>query len=156
MSGIRLDGKAAIVTGASKGIGRAIALTLAGAGASVLGTARHDDGVAELAQAAKAAGGAFHFRKADASRWDDCQAVAAEALERFGRIDILVNNAGTSMPHIPIDSITEADWLAVTGVTFNGVAFMSRAALPAMIAQADGSIVNIASTAGVQTGAAMG
>src|SRR5581483_6602491 len=84
MSGIRLDGKVAIVTGATKGIGRAIVLALAGAGATILGTARHDDGTLELEQAVDQAGGVFRFLQADASRWDDCQQTVTYALESFG------------------------------------------------------------------------
>jgi len=152
----RLAGKAAIVTGATKGIGRAIALKLAGAGASVLGLARDISNADELVAQIGALGAKAHFISADVSKWEDCQRAVSAALEVFGRLDILVNNAGTSLPHLPISQIAEADWRKVTGVTLDGTAFMSRSALPHMIGSKDGVIVNIASTAGVQTGAAMG
>jgi len=154
MSDVRLDGKIALVTGATKGIGKAIVLALADAGASVFGAARSPMPAADLE--AMSRGGRFAFIQADVSRWRDCQRLAEAACERYGHVDILVNNAGTSMPHVPIASIEEAAWREVVGVTLEAVVFMSRAVLPGMIARKDGVIINIASTAGVQTGAGMG
>jgi len=156
MSAIRLDGKIAIVTGATKGIGRAITMALAQAGATIVGAARDGGPAHEVAEEVKRAGGSFTFVTADVSSWEDCQRLAKTALADHGRVDILVNNAGTSLPQVRVDKLSEADWRAVIGVTLDGVAFMSRAVLPSMIDNRDGVIINIASTAGVQTAGTMG
>lgn len=150
MSSIRLDGKVALITGATKGIGRALTLALASAGASVVGTARNGGKAAtDLAEQAKQVGGSFTFVQADVSRWDDCQNSVSVALEKFAHVDILVNNAGTSLPAAKMENLEEAGWRAVTSVTLDGTVFMSRAVLPAMLKQKDGVILNVASHAGV-------
>jgi NAD(P)-dependent dehydrogenase (short-subunit alcohol dehydrogenase family) len=151
-----LSGQVAIVTGATRGIGRALSLALAAAGATVVGTARNPGPAAELEQEIHEIGAAFTFVEADAGDWDDCERVADVALERHGRIDILINNAGTSLPQTRIDAITQDDWRAVAGPTLDGPLFMSRAVLPAMREQGSGVIINVASGAGVQALETMG
>ena len=155
MGSIRLDGKVAIVTGASKGIGRAITDVLLDAGATVVGVARRA-AEPDVVQARSQHGERFHEIEADVSSWDDCATICDETLARHGRIDILVNNAATSLPHVRIAELTREDWTAVMGVSLEGVLFMSRHALPHMIEQRDGVIINIGSTAAVQTAPSMG
>ncbi len=150
---VDLSGQVAIVTGATRGIGHALSVSLAGAGATVVGTARNPEPAAALCDEL---GAAFTFVQADAGRWDDCQRVAATALEQHGRIDILINNAGTSLPQLRIDELSEEDWRAVSGPTLDGPLFMSRAVLPTMREQRGGVIVTVASGAGVQGLATMG
>ena len=153
---IDLTGNTAIITGATRGIGRALSLALAAAGANVVGTAR-DPGPAEaLGKEIDALGATFEFVQADAGSWEHCHRVAATALDRFGRVDILLNNAGTSLPQVRIDEMDEESWRAVAGPTLDGPLFMSRAVLPAMRAQRSGTIITIASGAGIQGLATMG
>ena len=153
---VELTGHVAIVTGASRGIGRALSLALAAAGATVVGTARNPEPAASLREEIEALGAMFTFVQADAGRWEDCQRVAATALEHHGRIDILLNNAGTSLPQVRIDALEEDDWRAVAGPTLDGPLFMSRAVLPTMREQRGGVIITIASGAGIQGLATMG
>jgi NAD(P)-dependent dehydrogenase (short-subunit alcohol dehydrogenase family) len=153
---VDLTGQVAVVTGATRGIGRALSLAFAAAGADVVGTARGAEPAAALAEEITALGAGFTFVQADAGDWDDCQRVAATALDRHGRIDVLLNNAGTSLPQVRIDELEEAQWRAVAGPTLDGPLFMARAVLPAMRAQQGGVIVNVASGAGVQGLATMG
>lgn len=150
---VDLSGQVAIVTGATRGIGRALTLALTDAGATVVGTARNPAPATELQTEL---GDRFAFVQADAGAWADCMRVADATRARYGRIDILINNAGTSLPQTRIDAISEADWRAVAGPTLDGPLFMSRAVLPAMREQAGGCIVNVASGAGVQALETMG
>jgi NAD(P)-dependent dehydrogenase (short-subunit alcohol dehydrogenase family) len=153
---VELTGQVAVVTGATRGIGRALSLALAAAGATVVGTARDPAPAASLGEEIEALGTRFTFVQADAGRWEDCQRVAATALEHHGRIDILLNNAGTSLPQVRIDALEEEDWRAVAGPTLEGPLFMSRAVLPRMREQRGGVIITIASGAGIQGLATMG
>jgi NAD(P)-dependent dehydrogenase (short-subunit alcohol dehydrogenase family) len=153
---VELSGQVALVTGATRGIGRALSLALAAAGATVVGTARDPEPAAALGGEIADLGSTFTFVQADAGRWDDCQEVAATALEHHGRIDILLNNAGTSLPQVRIDELDEDDWRAVAGPTLDGPLFMSRAVLPQMREQQSGVIITVASGAGIQGLATMG
>ncbi|MCW3015601.1 MAG: family NAD(P)-dependent oxidoreductase [Solirubrobacterales bacterium] len=153
---VQLSGQVALVTGATRGIGRALSLALAAAGATVVGTARDPEPAASLGDEIDGLGAAFTFVQADVGRWEDCQRVAATALEQHGRIDILLNNAGTSLPQVRIDELEEDDWRAVAGPTLDGPLFMSRAVLPGMREQQGGVVITIASGAGIQGLATMG
>lgn len=153
---IDLTGQVALVTGATRGIGRALSLAFASAGAHVVGTARNPEPAAALEREINALGASFTFVAADVSRWSDCHDAAELALRTHGRIDVLVNNAGTSLPQARIHQLDERSWRAVSGPTLDGPLFMSRAVLPAMRAQRGGVIVNICSGAGIQALATMG
>jgi NAD(P)-dependent dehydrogenase (short-subunit alcohol dehydrogenase family) len=153
---VDLTGQVALVTGATRGIGRALSLALAARGASIVGTARSPEPADSLREEIEALGSSFTFVRADAGCWEDCQHVAAAALEQHGRVDILLNNAGTSLPQVRIDEIEEEDWRAVAGPTLEGPLFMSRAVLPAMRARQGGVIITVASGAGIQGLATMG
>jgi 3-oxoacyl-[acyl-carrier protein] reductase len=149
MSSFRLDGKVILITGATQGIGRACTLELASRGARVIGSARNPEPVAELMVAAKRSGGEFTFIQGDASNWADCKRVAEAARAVYGKIDVLINNAGISRPHAKMEEIEESDWRAVVGSTLEGTVAMTRYVLPGMIAQKDGLILNISSSAAV-------
>ncbi|MEJ1160931.1 2-dehydro-3-deoxy-D-gluconate 5-dehydrogenase KduD [Prosthecomicrobium sp. N25] len=144
-----LTGRVAIVTGASTGLGRAMAVALAEAGADVAGVARSDQ--SETAAAVEAAGSGYHAITADLAGADKA-AVLAEAVEVFGRVDILVNNAGTIRRADAVD-FTEADWDAVMDLNLKAAFFLSQAFARNRIAAGEpGKIVNIASMLSFQGG----
>ena len=133
-----------LVTGASSGIGRATALAFAAAGARVVLVARRRDVLDEVA---RLAGGEVFVRPTDVTRRDDVRACFAEARARFGRIDVVVNNAGVLRP-APVTEIATADLEAMLRVNLFGALFVMQEAVPLMLAQGGGSIVNVASLAG--------
>ena len=150
-----LTGRVAIVTGGGRGLGRAMVLGLAQAGAQVVATAaRQRDEIERLARDASTGGwrDAIYPMLADVTREDDCSATVAAALERFGRLDILVNNAGRGMRYVREDFLkqptrfweTAADtWRLVIETNVIGPFLMARAAVPSMLAHRWGRIVNI-------------
>jgi NADP-dependent 3-hydroxy acid dehydrogenase YdfG len=143
----RLDGKVAIVTGASSGIGEAVARSLAGAGASVVVTARREDRLAALAAKISEAGGRALAVAADVAVMADVEAVVAATAESFGPVDILVNNAGL-MPLSPMSEARIEDWARMVDVNVKGVLHGIAAVLPGMIERHSGHIVNVGSLAG--------
>ncbi len=142
-----LDGRMALVTGASRGLGRAIALALANAGADVALGVREPSSAADLVTEIEAMG-----RRAVAVRMDvlDLGQIAIavdEVVERLGRLDILVNNAGAS-PEDPAEVVTEANFDLTMGVNVKGLFFTSQAAGRVMIRQGFGRIISLSSQAG--------
>lgn len=141
-----LSGQCAIVTGASRGIGRAVAVLLAKEGADLVinGTnlALLEDLASEIADIGRFAVTCL----GDASDPAIASQAAEQALDRFGRIDVLVNNAGINLRSPTLDMALE-DWQRVLDVNLNGTLHFCRAALPAMIAQEGGRIVNVSSSA---------
>ena len=138
-----LDGKVALITGAPRNIGRAIALELASAGAAVMGLARTDEaGLREMADAVTAAGGQAEWRLADVTDPASVRASVDATLARFGRIDILVNNAAIR-GEIPFEAMTLEQWHKVLAVTLDGAFLCSQAALAALTASGEGAIINI-------------
>jgi len=145
---MRLEGKTAIVTGASRGLGRAIALAFAREGADVLvNYAAQEARAAEVAAAIERHGRRAILQRADVSDAAQVRAMVQAATAKFGRVDILVNNAGITMPKGLLET-SEADWDRVLAINLKGVFLCCQAAAEAMIAQGGGRIINIASTAG--------
>jgi 3-oxoacyl-[acyl-carrier protein] reductase len=144
-----LRGKVAIVTGASKGIGREIALELSREGADLVICARGPDALAAVAGEIRGAGGRVEAIVADVATVEEPLRVVALAREKFGRIDVLVNNAGKGSPK-PLLELTEADWRASLDLNFMSAVRMSLAAVPIMRAQGGGRIINISSRVGRQ------
>lgn len=144
-----LAGKAALVTGANTGIGRAIAVALAEAGADVAlaGRSRAD----ETAAAVEALGRKAVLIEADLATTEPVARVVEEALAAFGRLDILVNNAGIIRRADAVD-FSEADWDAVIDTNLKSLFFLCQAAGRQMLAQGSGKIVNIASLLSFQGG----
>lgn len=142
-------GQVALVTGGSRGIGRAIALELAQQGARVLvNYERNAAAAAEVvAQIAQGGGAALSFA-ADVADEAAVAALVQAALERWGRLDVLVNNAGVTAD-APFVRMTDAQWHAVLETNLSSVFFCCRAALAPMRAQSYGRIVNIGSLAGL-------
>ena len=140
-------GKTAIVTGAGKGFGRAIALRLAQDGAGVVAADIHAAHAEETAALIRTAGGEATSCTVDVASAGSVEAMVRCALAHgHGRVDILVNNAGI-WKSTPTEETTEADWDRVLGVNLKGVFLCCRAVIPIMKAQARGHIVNIASIA---------
>lgn len=148
---ISVRDKVAIITGASRGIGRAIAEVLAADGARVLLVARGASELVTLKVSIKADGGTAAICRGDVSRKDDMTAMAATCLERFGRIDILCHNAGI-FPTARVEETTEALWDEIHAVNLKSTLFAVQACLPAMKAQRYGRIVLTGSTAGYYSG----
>lgn len=144
-----LDGKVAIVTGSSSGIGEAVARSLAQAGASVVVNSSRspEAGEAVAASLPKAV-----YLRCDVSDDAACRALVAETLERFGRLDVLVNNAGTTsvVRHSDLEGATEEIWQRIFEVNVLGTWHMTRAAVPALRASGAGCVVNVTSVAGVR------
>jgi 2-deoxy-D-gluconate 3-dehydrogenase len=150
MSSFRLDGQRALVTGASKGIGAAIALALAEAGADVAchGNSRAPD---ETAERVRALGRQALALRGDLGARETAPALVAQALAKFERIDILVNNAGT-IRRAPAVEYSEADWDAVLEVNLRSVFRLCQLAARGMLERGRGKIVNIASLLSFQGG----
>jgi 3-oxoacyl-[acyl-carrier protein] reductase len=148
----QLDGKVAIVTGGSRGIGRAIAAALLASGARVAISGRSASNLKEatagLAQhdAAGDAAGRLLAVQADVASEQDANKLINETVGRFGGLDILINNAGIGLSASIADMSTE-DWNAVIGTNVTGVFFCTRAALPHLKHRGGGSIINISSLA---------
>lgn len=144
-----LQGQVAIITGASRGIGRASAYELAMLGARVLVNYHRNESFAdEVVQSIHEAGGEACPHRADVTDELAIQGMIEAALRRWGRLDILVNNAGITAD-APLLRLNEADWQAVIRTNLTGVFLCCRAALPAMQRQGYGRIVNIGSLAGL-------
>ncbi|MBU3102791.1 elongation factor P 5-aminopentanone reductase [Clostridium gasigenes] len=140
-----LRGKVALVTGASRGIGKAIALELSRDGASVIINYSKDDNGAELTLVEIIAnGGSAKLLKGDISSFEKSKIIIDEAIKMFGKIDILVNNAGISQIGLFMDS-SEEDIDAIIGTNLLGAMYLSKHVLPHMISKGCGNIVNISS-----------
>ena len=143
-----LNGRVAIVTGASKGIGRVMSQTFAREGARVICAARSDALVQETVALIRTAGGEAVSVVADASTEDGAKAIVAAGAKAFGGVDTLVNNAGDGGPTKPNQDYTTEDWFYTVNSCLTSAYMCSRFAVPAMIAAGRGAIVNIASMAG--------
>jgi 3-oxoacyl-[acyl-carrier protein] reductase len=138
-----LEGSVAIVTGAARNIGRAIALDLAEAGAAVTVLARSDvAGVNSVAAEIESRGGRALALQADITQPEEARRIVDETLKQFGRLDILVNNAGVR-PEGPFETITLEDWDQVLAVILDGSFLCCQAALPALEKSGRGAIINI-------------
>ncbi|HLC21221.1 MAG TPA: 3-oxoacyl-[acyl-carrier-protein] reductase [Candidatus Methylomirabilis sp.] len=144
----RHAGKVAVVTGGSRGIGRAIALMLAAEGATVMICSRHLEAAQRVVSEIRAAGAEGAAVQADMARRSDAEALIQESVERFGRLDILVNNAAVTKDGLVI-RMKEEDWDTVLDVNLKGAFFTTRAALRPMLKQQSGRIVNISSVVGL-------
>ncbi len=144
----RLDGKAVLVTGASRGIGRAIAVGLAREGAKVAINFQNNEAKArEVAEEITKLGGTCLLAQANLANPKEARAMVKRVAEHFGRLDVLVNNAGITRDK-SLRKMTDEDWLEVIQTNLNAVFFCTSAAMPIMIEQNYGRIVNIGSMNG--------
>jgi len=144
----RLDERVALVTGGSKGLGKAMARGLAEAGADVVISSRHENELRPaLDEVLRDTGRRGLYVVADMSRRDDVQRLARTALEKMGGVDILINNAGTNRPQA-IDAITDKDWDEVVEINLTSVMALTRALVPHMKQKRWGRIIHISSVMG--------
>jgi len=142
-----LNGRVALVTGASQGIGKACALVLAEAGATVALAARNEVNLQDAVAAIAAAGGKAAAYKLDVSSEDEIKAVAKRILAEQGKVDILVNNAGIARDQL-IMRMKRADWDAVLNTNLTSAFLMTQAVIGSMLKQRWGRIINIGSVMG--------
>lgn len=146
MAGIH--NKVVLITGASSGIGAALARVLAGAGARLLIGARRTDRIEALAAELRGTGGTVEARTLDVTSRDSMNAFATAALDAFGRIDVIINNAGV-MPLSPMAALKIDEWDRMIDVNIRGVLHGIAAVLPAMNRQGEGHIINVSSIGGL-------
>jgi len=143
-----LEGKSAIVTGSSRGIGRAVALTLAEAGADVaINYNQSAEKANEVKKEIEGRGRKCVVVQADVSRFEDAQKLAGEALKEFGKVDILVNNAGINRDKT-LRRMTPEEWEEVIRVNLNGIYYCTKAVIDSMIEKKGGVIVSLSSIIG--------
>lgn len=144
-----LDHKIAVVTGANRGLGKAVALRFAEEGANVMLVGRNTDGLKNVKLLIEEKGGAAEVFTVDVTEPAAVGQMAAEVEQRFGRVDILVNNAGISIEQ-PLNDMTIDTWEQIITTNLNSVAIVTKAFLPMMIRQHAGNIVNVGSGAGLR------
>jgi len=144
----RLEGRVAVVTGASSGLGVAFAKALAEAGADVALGARRRDRLDDTAALVEAAGRRYVARATDVTKPEDCTALVQEAMDTFGRVDILVNNAGVGTA-VPATRETPEQFLSVMDVNLNGAYWMAQACGRTM--KPGSSIINVSSVLAITT-----
>ncbi len=144
-----LAGKVALVTGATSGTGRAIAIALAEAGAAVSFCGRRASRLEETAAAVREQGVPLRYHVVDVADPEAVQAWVDDAQTAFGRIDVLVNNAGTNARQRFWKDTDRNNWNEIISTNLSGVFYCTQAVLPTMRAQHDGLIVNISSVAGI-------
>ena len=150
-----LRGQVGIVTGASRGVGRATAVLLAREGVRVVCTARSAGQLEEVGAEIKAAGGTALVVPGDAAREEDVARVVDRARNEWGRVDILVNNAGIGILG-PLQDASAEDFDLTMAANVRSVFLYSRAVIPGMISQGGGSIINVASISGIKAFANVG
>jgi NAD(P)-dependent dehydrogenase (short-subunit alcohol dehydrogenase family) len=148
---MRLEGKVALITGGTSGIGSATAVRLAGEGARVAITGRNAERGEQVVKDIIAAGGDAIFIQSDVCVAKDCRRAVDETLQRFGKIDVLFNNAGVFHPKT-IPDCTEEEWDETIDSSLKGAFLMSKYALPSMIENGGGSIIHTSSGWGILGG----
>ncbi len=142
------NGDVALITGASRGIGRAIALCFAREGARTVLTGRDIDRLERVAREIKAAGGDAATLSLDVTRYDEAALAVEEVIATWGRIDVLVNNAGVITYDTPLWATTMDQWDEVMNTNLRGMHLVSRAVVPHMMQREGGVIINVGSSSG--------
>jgi NAD(P)-dependent dehydrogenase (short-subunit alcohol dehydrogenase family) len=151
---LKLDGKLVIITGAGRGLGRAMATRLAGAGADIVAAARTVEQLEETADEVRKLGRKCLIVPTDVSRSEDVNAMVAAAVKEFAKVDVLINNAGAGEDSFgkTIDQITDDEWRRGIDVNLSSQFYGCRAVIPQMLKQKHGKIVNVASGYGLRGG----
>ena len=140
---MELDGRVAVITGAGRGIGRAIAMAYAREGAKLALAARSESELEEAVGAVSEHGAEAIAVPTDVTNQEDTERLASRVVERFGRIDVLVNNAGISGPVGPLQGNDIDDWVSTITVNVTGTFLVCRAVIPVMLEQSGGKIINL-------------
>ena len=143
-----LEGKIVMITGASQGLGKALALACAERGANLVINSRSADSLDPVAKEAEASGAEVIAVPADVSRDEDVRDLVETAVERFGRIDVLINNAGLLGPRVRIEEYPEDEWRRVIDANLTGPFLLAKATIPHM--PEGGSIVNVTSGVSIE------
>jgi len=151
---MRLDGKVAVITGAGSGMGLAMATLFAAEGARIIGADWNAVRLEEAVAAIRASGGTIVGVQGNIADQATAEGLVDLAVTTHGRIDVLVNNAGVMDFMQGVGELSDDIWRRVLGINLEGPMFTMRRAVPHMVKQGSGSIVNIASTAGIEGGAA--
>jgi len=144
-----LTGKSAFVTGASRGIGKVIAIAFAEAGADVALVARSADGLAQTADAIDALGRNYCVIETDVTSYDAVTAAASTAIEQLGQVDIVVNNAGGSNFMVPFSDLRLSGWDKLMQLNLSSAVYVCHAFAAHLLERGSGSVINVASVAGV-------
>ena len=144
-----LSGQTALVTGASRGIGRALAVGLAAAGADLALSGRDTDALAEVQAEVEALGRKAFVLPADVTDPDACRSLVADALSALGQLDVLVNNAGGSSFYGPLLDLRFSGWEKTMRLNVDSIVHLSQAAGRHMVDRGSGSVINVASVAGL-------
>ena len=145
---MRLSGKVAIITGGSRGIGRAISLVFAREGTKVAVVGRNLSSCDEVVDQIKKEGGEAISIQADVTSEADVARMTQQTKDKYQRIDILVNNAAVNLPNRTVNELTLDQWNWILNVNLTGPFLCSRSVIPGMIAQRSGKIINLASIGG--------
>ncbi len=145
---MKLEGKVVVVTGASQGIGRQIAVDCAAEGADLALAARSADALEETADLVRGHGRAAQVIPTDVTDPESVDGLARAVLERWGRVDVLVNNSGIAGPSAPLWEVPPDEWDTTMAVNVTGVFWCCRALMPAMVERGAGSVVIIGSITG--------
>ncbi len=150
---MRLEGKVAVVTGAGSGQGRAVAVLFAREGARVTVADINEEGGAKTADIIASAGGQAKFVPCDVSKLDQVKGLIRQTVDMFGRLDILYNNAARNRPDTPVPErvaeMPEEHWLGTIETNLTGYYYTAKYAIPHMLKQGGGAIINVASTLGL-------
>ncbi|MCL4393720.1 MAG: SDR family oxidoreductase [Chloroflexi bacterium] len=150
----KIEGKVALITGAGSGMGRAMANLFAKEGSKIVAGEWNDKTLAEVVAEVRAAGGEITGKKFNVAVQAEAEGLIDAAVSAYGQLDILCNNAGVMDLNQGVGEVTDEMWQRVLSINLNGPMYMSRRAVPIMIKQGGGSIINTASVAGIGGGAA--